>query len=246
MSHSSTSNPFDPKFPGFGGLSPMMEQMEAFKRLWSSMDGSSRLVPTLDVEELDKRITDLKAVEQWLNLNLNLLRGSIQALEIQRGTLAAVQAFGSAFQSPNGWPGTAFGAGSPFGQAAQPTGPSTASAPSAPPAASASSAPPDASKAQGPSMPQDARPGTDAIGAVPGIDPSAWWTLLQNNFQQIAQAALAGTAVASASQSAAPSSKADRPSGAKTQASAGRKTATKSRSSGSTSRPAAPKSGFGR
>lgn len=177
MSDSNASNPFEPRFSGFAGFGSMMEQMDAFKRLWSSMDGSSRLVPTLDVEELDKRITDLKAVEQWLNLNLSMLRGSIQALEIQRGTLEAVKAFGTAFQSAPGWPGSAFGSGSPFESTPKPASPSAtaaASTPSGQSAPSRSAAPPQS--------------------AAPGIDPSAWWTLLNNNFQQIAQAALSGTA----------------------------------------------------
>jgi len=183
MSDSNASNPFDPRFSGFAGFGSMMEQMDAFKRLWSSMDGSSRLVPTLDVEELDKRITDLKAVEQWLNLNLSMLRGSIQALEIQRGTLEAVKAFGTAFQSAPGWPGSAFGSGAAFGSGSpfeptpKPVSPSSTAAASAP---SGKSAPP---LSAAPSQ-----------SAAPGIDPSAWWTLLQNNFQQIAQAALSGTA----------------------------------------------------
>jgi hypothetical protein len=189
MSDSNASNPFDPRFSGFAGFGSMMEQMDAFKRLWSSMDGSSRLVPTLDVEELDKRITDLKAVEQWLNLNLSMLRGSIQALEIQRGTLEAVKAFGTAFQSAPGWPGSAFGSGAAFGSGSpfeptpKPASPSTTAAASTP---SGKSAP---SKSAAPS--QSAAP---PQSAAPGIDPSAWWTLLQNNFQQIAQAALSGTA----------------------------------------------------
>ena len=183
MSDSNASNPFDPRFSGFACFGSMMEQMDAFKRLWSSMDGSSRLVPTLDVEELDKRITDLKAVEQWLNLNLSMLRGSIQALEIQRGTLEAVKAFGTAFQSAPGWPGSAFGSGAAFGSGSpfeptpKPVSPSSTAAASAP---SGKSAPP---LSAAPSQ-----------SAAPGIDPSAWWTLLQNNFQQIAQAALSGTA----------------------------------------------------
>lgn len=46
-----------------------------------------------DLREMDKRIAELKAVEQWLNLNLNLLRTTIQGLEVQRGTLAAIQTF---------------------------------------------------------------------------------------------------------------------------------------------------------
>lgn len=46
-----------------------------------------------DLREMDKRIAELKTVEQWLNLNLSLLRTTIQGLEVQRGTLAAIQSF---------------------------------------------------------------------------------------------------------------------------------------------------------
>lgn len=48
-------------------------------------------IPILDAEELDKRIKDLKSVESWLSLNLNVLQSTIQGLEVQRATLAALQ-----------------------------------------------------------------------------------------------------------------------------------------------------------
>ncbi len=54
----------------------------------------SMLMPTLDVNELDKRIRDLRTVEHWLDLNLGLLRTTIQALEVQRNAIAAFQAMG--------------------------------------------------------------------------------------------------------------------------------------------------------
>lgn len=50
-------------------------------------------LPTTDPEEIERRIADLKTVEQWLSLNLNILKTTIQGLEIQKGTLAAVQAW---------------------------------------------------------------------------------------------------------------------------------------------------------
>ena len=61
------------------------------------------VTPTLDVNELDKRIADLKAVEGWLKMNLNMLQMSIQGLEMQRVTLAAVRAISqSATQGEGG------------------------------------------------------------------------------------------------------------------------------------------------
>ena len=49
------------------------------------------VTPTVDTDELGKRIADLKAVEGWLKSNLSLLQMSIQALEMQRATLIAFQ-----------------------------------------------------------------------------------------------------------------------------------------------------------
>jgi signal transduction histidine kinase len=88
-----TPGPFDLNPFALGGLTQMMQHMETASRAWSGLNVPSSMLPTLDVGELDKRIADLKAIEQWLNLNVNMLRGTIQGLEIQRGTLAAVKAF---------------------------------------------------------------------------------------------------------------------------------------------------------
>jgi hypothetical protein len=50
------------------------------------------MAPLLDPNEIEKRIADLKSVENWLTMNLNVLRMTIQGLEMQRATLAAFQA----------------------------------------------------------------------------------------------------------------------------------------------------------
>lgn len=49
------------------------------------------LMPTFDLDELDKRMTDLRTVLQFMELNTNMLRQSLQALEVQRNTLAALK-----------------------------------------------------------------------------------------------------------------------------------------------------------
>jgi hypothetical protein len=67
----------------------------AFVRsMWSGMGISlpGMVTPTFDVDELDKRIKDMKAVEGWLRMNLSMLQMTIQGLEMQRTTLGAVQA----------------------------------------------------------------------------------------------------------------------------------------------------------
>ena len=93
-----------PPFPGFPGFPPaeMLERMWGMMRLspfGSAFSGaqpgggslgpslsmmSDMMAPLTNVEELDKRITDMRAVEQWLKLNLNMLQSAIQALEVQR------------------------------------------------------------------------------------------------------------------------------------------------------------------
>ena len=74
--------------------SPNADPLEFLKGMWSSMGFAvpGMVTPTLDVSELDKRITDLKTVEGWLRMNLGMLQMSIQGLEMQRTTLGAVQA----------------------------------------------------------------------------------------------------------------------------------------------------------
>jgi hypothetical protein len=52
---------------------------------------SSWIAPTLNVEELDKRLQELKAVHFWLDQNSKALGATIQALEVQKMTLATLQ-----------------------------------------------------------------------------------------------------------------------------------------------------------
>ena len=48
------------------------------------------VAPTLNVEELDKRIEELKNVQFWLEQNSRALSATIQALEVQKMTLATL------------------------------------------------------------------------------------------------------------------------------------------------------------
>ncbi len=81
---------------------PNADPLEFLKGMWGSMGFAvpGMVTPTLDVDELDKRITDLKTVEGWLRMNLNMLQMSIQGLEMQRATLAAMQAISQSAGSP--------------------------------------------------------------------------------------------------------------------------------------------------
>ena len=52
---------------------------------------SQWVTPTLDPEELDKRIQELKSVQFWLDQNAKALNATIQAMEVQRMTLSTLQ-----------------------------------------------------------------------------------------------------------------------------------------------------------
>ncbi len=77
------------------------DPLEFVRRMWSNMGVAlpGMITPTLDIDELDKRIADLKAVETWLKMNLNMLQMTTQGLEMQRATLAAVKAMGQSAKS---------------------------------------------------------------------------------------------------------------------------------------------------
>ncbi|MEO5796948.1 MAG: PhaM family polyhydroxyalkanoate granule multifunctional regulatory protein [Rhodoferax sp.] len=123
------------------------------------------VAPTLSVEELDKRITELKAVQFWLDQNAVALKATIQALEVQKMTLATLKGMNFSM-------GDLANAFKLKPEAAQP----------APAAAKAAEKPVE--KAPEPAAAADAP-------AAPGVvDPLKWWGSLTEQFQQIAGAAL--------------------------------------------------------
>ena len=174
------------EFPFAGNV---LESLELMSKIWgasfSQMPGAanpaalasslpSLMVPTLDVNELDKRITDLRAVEQWLALNASMLRTSIQALEVQRNTIATLRSLGSTLAAP---PPTAKPAAAP------PRSPSPVGAASPPAAASPT---PRRTRRQA----KESRPPN--LGEMP-LNPAAWWGSLQDQFARIAAAAAGET-----------------------------------------------------
>ncbi|MBR7748236.1 PhaM family polyhydroxyalkanoate granule multifunctional regulatory protein [Undibacterium baiyunense] len=81
----------------------MHDPLAFVKKLWGDMQLPGMVTPTLSVDELDKQIKDLKTVESWLTVNMNMLKGTIQALEVQRATIAALKTMGESFaQAGNG------------------------------------------------------------------------------------------------------------------------------------------------
>lgn len=81
------------------GVGVMTDTFDFVKNLWGTMNMPGMAVPTLSVEELEKKISDLKAVESWLNVNMSMLRGTIQALEVQRGTIMTLKSVGASLSA---------------------------------------------------------------------------------------------------------------------------------------------------
>jgi hypothetical protein len=69
------------------------DPFEMFRRLWGPLGVPipGMAVPTFDPQEVERRIAELRSVEAWLNMNLNMVRLSIQGLELQRSALQAMK-----------------------------------------------------------------------------------------------------------------------------------------------------------
>jgi hypothetical protein len=101
----------------FNGIPDFSQSIEMMQSMWANAakttgDGSNPSfnfpnmsamnpfgIPMVDMEELDKRIKDLKSVEGWLTLNLNILQTTIQGLEVQRATLATLHGIAESMKS---------------------------------------------------------------------------------------------------------------------------------------------------
>jgi len=73
---------------------PAQDPFEIFRRLWGplGLPVPGMAVPTLDPKEVEKRVAELRSVEAWLQVNLNMVRFAIQGLEMQRSALLAMGA----------------------------------------------------------------------------------------------------------------------------------------------------------
>jgi hypothetical protein len=174
-----------PQMPNIPGAGVMNDTLDFVKNLWGSMSVPGLTAPTLSVEELDKKVNDLKAVESWLNLNLSMLRGSIQALEVQRDTIATLKSVGASLASAvnTGVSDKSIFDANPYASAffhhAREADKAQAAQPSPPPAPAPTPAP-------------EARAETPkAAGGAAAAQPNAWWNLLQDQFKQAVSTAMA-------------------------------------------------------
>jgi len=82
---------------------PPQDPFEIFRRLWGplGLPVPGMAVPTLDPKEVDKRIAELRSIESWLEVNLNMVRFAVQGLEVQRSALLAMGAGAPAGAPPS-------------------------------------------------------------------------------------------------------------------------------------------------
>ena len=138
--------------------------------------------PSLNVEELEKRIEELRAVHFWLEQNSRALGATIQALEVQKMTLATLK-------------GMNFNIGDMANAFKLKAADSVASGVQrvSERAAATASAVADASAAIGGGNRSEGRKAKPAAGAAATgslIDPMQLWGSLTQQFQQIAASAL--------------------------------------------------------
>ena len=168
------------------------------------------VAPTLDPEELDKRIQELKTVQFWLEQNARLLGTTIQALEVQRMTLNTLQTMNlpladlSEALKIRRPPEEASAPFASFGQPAR----------SAPAASPASEPEPDPEPAAPPApVARKAKPAAPerAASVPPAVDPMKWWGALTQQFTELAAKAVKDAApekpAPAASKPAAPARK---------------------------------------
>ena len=142
---------------GLPGSGAMKDTLEFVRNMWGAMKIPGMSMPSMSPDDINKQITDLKAVESWLQMNMNMLRTTIQTLEVQSATLSAIQAMGQSFSQPGaGRPATEAKPGfeSPFEKSADKT-----------------------------DKPAPGMPDTSALAAQ-FANTALWWNTVQDQFAQ--------------------------------------------------------------
>jgi hypothetical protein len=181
---------------GFGKFVPGFDFLQSLAKGASSSipqlpNLSNWVAPTISVEELEKRIDELKAVQFWLEQNSRALTATVQALEVQKMTLATLKGMNfslgdvaNAFKlkAADSVMGSAHKAADTFASRASAPAPAAPAAAAPAPAEPAEPAPADGAPADG----AQATKATD----MSLVDPMQWWGALTSQFQQIAASAL--------------------------------------------------------
>ena len=170
--------------PGFDFLQNLAKS--ASQTLPQMPNLSNWVAPTLNVEELDKRIGELKAVHFWLDQNSKALGATIQALEVQKMTLATLK--GMNFNMGDVANALKLKAADTVMGGVQKVSEGAAYSANAIAEAAASKK----------SAPRKAKAGAKAPAATGVVDPMQWWGALTQQFQQIATSAMKDAATQTA------------------------------------------------
>ncbi len=158
---------------GLPGAGAMNDTLEFVRNMWGAMKIPGMSMPSMSPDEINKQITDLKAVESWLQMNMNMLRTTIQTLEVQSATLSAIHTMGQSFS----------GAGaSRAGFDSKPSFESPFDKPLSKSAETAAAASAEASadtSGQASSLMPD-----PAAFAAQFANPAVWWNTVQDQFAQ--------------------------------------------------------------
>ena len=142
------------------------------------------IAPTLNLDELEKRIGELKAVHFWLDQNSKALGATIQALEVQKMTLATLK--GMNFNMGDVANALKLKAADSVMSGVQKVSEKAADTASA------------ISDAAGKSKPTAKKGGKASQAATGVVDPMQWWGALTQQFQQIAATAMKDAATQTA------------------------------------------------
>jgi hypothetical protein len=170
--------------PAFTKLVPGFDFLQGLvKNAGSALPNIGQWVaPTLNPEELEKRIEELRTVQFWLEQNARMLGATIQALEVQRMTLSTLKTMNVQMDDLR-----------ESLKIRIPTPPAESPAPSAAPAPAKEPAPEPEAKAARKTARKTAKPAPDQTPAG-AVDPMQWWGALTKQFTQLAASAMKDTA----------------------------------------------------
>ncbi|MFY3132282.1 PhaM family polyhydroxyalkanoate granule multifunctional regulatory protein [Achromobacter ruhlandii] len=196
------TNPF--VLPGMGQNSdlsgnPLLASMEMMRQAWAGLTGpgglasSLPMAPPMNLEDLDRRIAELRSVENWLRMNLSMLSSTIQGMEVQRSTISTLRAFVDSAANLDLGAVRDSGAASPLEVVlGLKPAPAAKSAPKGASQDSAGAAQAEAKASEAEGGAARAQPGmSEQMGAAAQSASKAWWDLLQQQFNQIAAATAA-------------------------------------------------------
>jgi hypothetical protein len=177
---------------GFGKFVPGFDFLQnlakgASQTLPQMPNLSNWVAPTLNLEELEKRIGELKAVHFWLDQNSKALGATIQALEVQKMTLATLK--GMNFNMGDVANALKLKAADTMFSGVQKAGETAAATAQAVSGAAQKAA--SRSKAA-------RKKAADKPASTGVVDPLQWWGALTQQFQQIAAGAMKDAAAQTA------------------------------------------------